>query len=153
MPNVLLLSIRPKYANQLFKGTKKIELRRVRPRLVPGDIVVVYVSAPDKVLSGFFEVEDVIQDRPDILWYKVKDNAGIEKKDFNEYYEEAAVGYGICLKLIEHFEPPVTLQDLRAKWANFRPPQSYHYLTTSQFEHLKSIVQNKMEIMSEPYIN
>ncbi len=38
--NILLLSIRPKYAKKIFEGNKKVELRRVRTRLDKGDLVV-----------------------------------------------------------------------------------------------------------------
>ncbi|HEY9294972.1 MAG TPA: hypothetical protein VIQ31_01115, partial [Phormidium sp.] len=65
MPNtILLLSIKPEYAKKIFKDqTKKVELRRVRTRLTEGDIVLVYVSSPEKVFVGSFEVEGVIESK------------------------------------------------------------------------------------------
>jgi predicted transcriptional regulator len=56
MSNILLLSIRPEYANKIFDRTKTVELRRVRPRLLnEGDRVVVYVSSPGTSCSWFFQ--------------------------------------------------------------------------------------------------
>ena len=43
--NVLLISIKPEYANKIFdEQTKQVELRRVRTRVKAGDIVVVYAK-------------------------------------------------------------------------------------------------------------
>ena len=58
--NALLLSIHPEYAEKIFDGTKRVELRRVRPRLQNGDLVIVYVSSPVKAVCGAFRVDNVV---------------------------------------------------------------------------------------------
>jgi predicted transcriptional regulator len=70
--NILLISIKPEYANKIFEGSKTVELRRVRPRLREDDIVIVYASCPEKALVGWFEVEDIIEEHPNKLWNKVE---------------------------------------------------------------------------------
>src|SRR5438552_3893096 len=40
--SALLLSIRPKHAEKIFDGIKTVELRRIRPRLQRGDLVLVF---------------------------------------------------------------------------------------------------------------
>ena len=143
--NILLLSIRPEYASKIFDGTKKVELRRVRTRLKSGDLVVVYVTSPEKALVGSFEVEDVIvKDLPkelNNLWEQVEEQAGLERKQFNSYYAGARVGIGIFLKNIQKFPKPLELASLRKQLPNIRPPQSYRYLTSLEVKGVEKIVQ------------
>lgn len=112
---ILLLSIKPKYAKQIFETkTKKVELRRVRTRLKEGDIVLVYVSSPAKIFLGSFEVEDVIESKASRkelknFWKKFQDSVGITQQEFNSYYKGASVIVGIQIKNINLFENPVEL--------------------------------------------
>ena len=147
--NVLLLSIRPEYAEKIFDGTKKIELRRVRPRLEEGDLVIVYASSPTKALLGAFEVERVIEKLVINLWNDVEKEAGINLKEFFNYYEGKSIGFGICVKTIQIFHPPVELERLRQEWSDFRPPQGYRYLTQSEFQRVKALVQERVAVMPE----
>jgi predicted transcriptional regulator len=131
-PKVVLLSIRPRYAEKLFNGTKRVELRRMKPRLDEGDIVLIYVSSPVKELRGRFEVETVIEKPVDELWAHVWSDAGISKKEFDEYYSGAERGCGIYLRAPASIRKPIGLDDLRELWSNFHPPQSYRYLSASE---------------------
>ena len=147
--NILLLSIRPEYANKIFEGKKKVELRRVRSRLKAGDLVIVYVSSPEKALVGSFEVERVItvENLPkelNNLWQQVKEQAGIKRKQFDIYYEGASVGIGIFFKNIRIFPQRLELESLRKQLPNIRPPQSYRYLTPTEVNSVESIVQCKI---------
>lgn len=126
----LLLSIRPKYADKIFEGKKKVELRKVRPRLSPGDIVLVYVSSPVKALRGKFIVEKVVETTPDLLWNQVKNVAGITKVEFDEYFSESEKGFGIFLESPQALSNPIKLTDLKKLWRNFHPPQTYRYLSS-----------------------
>ncbi len=153
---ILLLSIKPQYAQQIFETkTKKVELRRVRTRLKKGDIVLVYVSSPVKVFLGSFEVEDVIQSKASRkelknFWNKFQDSIGINKQEFNSYYEGASVIVGIQIKNIRLFENPVELERLQEKLPYLRPPQSYRYLEEKEYEIIKALGEAKTTIMTEP---
>jgi predicted transcriptional regulator len=130
--HALLMSIRPNYASQIFDGTKTVELRRVRPRLTTGDLVLVYASSPVKALLGAFEVSRVIAAPSSKLWNRVGRKAGTTREQFNNYFSGASLGYGIILERTWLLDKPVGLEKLRQRQSNFRPPQSYHYLTASQ---------------------
>ncbi|MBE9228737.1 hypothetical protein IQ264_25330 [Phormidium sp. LEGE 05292] len=152
---ILLLSIKPKYAKQIFETkTKKVELRRVRTRLKEGDIVLVYVSSPAKVFLGSFEVEDVIErevSRKELknFWNKFQDSVGITKQEFNSYYEGASVIVGIQIKNISLFENPVELERLQEKLSYLRPPQSYRYLEEKEYEIIKALGEAQTAIMTD----
>src|SRR5947208_13899049 len=130
--STLLLSLRPEFADLVFAGAKKVELRRVRPRVQADEWILVYVSTPVKALVGAIQVESVIEGVPASLWKKVRRDAGITRQRFDEYYEGAPKGFGIVLSAVKKLPEPVTLSRLRQVWPNFHPPQSYRYLERVQ---------------------
>ena len=140
MSNILLLSIRPEYATKIFNHTKTVELRRVRPRLLnEGDLVVIYVSSPEKAVVGSFNVDNIVEKPIADLWEEVENIAGISHEEFYDYYKGVKVGVGIFLKDIHRFSQPVELHRLRNKLPNLKPPQSFRYLTASQFKIVNSL--------------
>lgn len=128
----LLLSLRPEFADKVFDGTKKVELRRIRPRVAIQGLVLVYVSTPVRAIVGAFRVREVIEGSPSMLWKDVRHHAGVTRRQFDEYYIGAAKAYGIFLNSVTRFREPVDLSHLRALWPDFHPPQSYRYLDLSQ---------------------
>ena len=146
--NILLLSIKPEYADKIFDGAKTVELRRVRTRLKEEDLVLVYVSSPEKALVGYFEVESVIIfNLPEDLnnfWKRVQEKAGIEQSQFYKYYKGASVGVAIFLKNPHVFPKSLKLESLRKELPNIRPPQSYRYLTKKEVNHVEKIIQHKI---------
>lgn len=147
--NILLLSIKPKYAEKIFSGQKKVELRRVRTRLNSGDLVLVYVSSPQKALIGFFEVEKVVvkENLPqelNNLWELVKKYASIEREAFMSYYQGSYLGVCIFVKKTRRFSAPIELQILREKFGYFFPPQSYRYLTGAEIKVLEKLVGDRI---------
>ena len=140
MPNILLLSIRPEYANKIFDRTKTVELRRIRPRLLnEGDRVVVYVSSPQQAVVGSFKVDNIVEKPVTELWEEVEKIAGISHEEFYDYYQGVKLGVGIFLKDIHRFSQPVELHRLRNKLPNLKPPQSFRYLTDNQFNIVTSL--------------
>ncbi|XGV94915.1 MAG: ASCH domain-containing protein [Leptolyngbya sp. BL-A-14] len=148
---ILLLSIRPKYADKIFGGIKEVELRRTRPRLCEGDLVIVYASSPKKALIGTFEVERIIQKPLNELWREVQGKASISYEDFCCYYEGLSVGCGIFLDNTHYFNKPIELERLRREWDNFRPPQSYRYLKPSEINLVENIANFDMSKFSRFY--
>jgi len=122
---MLLLSIRPQYANIIFKGKKTIELRRTCPNVKKGDIVLIYVSSPVKAISGGFKIEKIISAHPKKLWSEVKRKVGITKEDYNTYFEGTTIGYGIVFKDVWELDKPIELSIIKEQWPEFHPPQSY----------------------------
>lgn len=128
----LLLSIRPEHAKKIFNGTKLVELRRVKPRLVSGDTVLVYVSSPIKALIGGFEVGEVIEGSPDQIWEEVKNVAGITASEFQKYYFGTDKAYGIKIRETWGLDAPLDLLKLKTKLNNFHPPQSFRYMSLEE---------------------
>jgi predicted transcriptional regulator len=64
----------------IFAGTQTIELRRVCPKVSPGDLVLVYVSSPRMAWVGGFEVAGIISGEPNLLCKKWQAHSGVEKR-------------------------------------------------------------------------
>ena len=131
---VLLLSIKPEYANLIFAGTKRVELRRVRPQLSRGDRIMIYVTAPVRALWAAVTVDRVVEAKPSALWALVKGDAGLSRKQFDDYFRGATTGYAIFLTGAALLARPVGLDMLRALWGRFHPPRSHIYLSWEQLE-------------------
>jgi predicted transcriptional regulator len=132
--DALLLSIHPEYAEMIFNGDKTVELRKVKPKIKNGDLVIIYVTSPVKELAGVLKVDKVIEEDLEELWNKVKKKCGITKKEFDNYFKNKNIGYGISFKDVWKFSNPTKLNSLRNKCPGFRPPQGYHYVDLSKEE-------------------
>lgn len=131
----ILMSIRPEYAEKIFNGIKKVELRRVKPKnLETGDLVFVYVSSPVKSLMGAFSVLSVVEKSTARLWKEVRTSAGIERKVFFDYFQGLDKGVAIFIKNVWLLPKPIHLSDLQKEVKGFYPPQSFRYTTIRQVE-------------------
>lgn len=124
----IILSIRPKYAEKIFKGEKTIELRRVRPKeLQKGSLVLVYISSPVKCLYGAFTVKNIIEEPLNKLWTKVRKRAALDRQEYNAYFNNARRGIGIVIAQAWCLSSPLKLKQLQSKHG-FCPPQCFQYL-------------------------
>lgn len=128
----LLLSIKPKFVEQLLRGSKVVELRRTRPRVKNGELVLIYETSPTKALVGYSIISAVISSSPQKLWPTVKGRAGITRAEFDTYFQGTSSAFAIELKRVQPLKEPVWLNTLRKLLAGFHPPQSYRYLSKKQ---------------------
>jgi predicted transcriptional regulator len=131
--HALLLSIRPKYANMIFAGTKTVELRRVRPSIQAGDLVLVYVSSPTKEMQGAFRVGKTISGKPSTIWKKFGKQTGVTRTEFNAYFAGKDQAHALMIEDAWTLPTPVQLACLRKEKQGFRPPQSFHYIRGAGF--------------------
>lgn len=122
----VLLSIKPKYIEEIENGSKLYEFRRVIFKQNISEIYV-YATAPIKQIVGKICIDKIIEDTPKNLWSKFNQNAGINKEDFFEYFSGKEKGYAIEIKCFESFEEPINPYQENPK---FVPPQSYAYIET-----------------------
>lgn len=134
------MSIKPKYAEQIFSGAKTVELRKVKPqKMTTGDHVLLYSSSPKKCVTGFFEVASIIVADPKTLWKHVKNHAGIEKAEYDRYFKDANQACGIVIKKAYPFRSTISLTTLKTLLLGFRAPQSYRYLSEDEY---RMIIEN-----------
>lgn len=126
-PRDLVLSIRPEYSGKIVTGEKTIELRRRFPTSVSiGTLVLIYETSPTRALTGIAEIEDVLTGPKHLIWKQFANEACIEKKDFDAYFEGAKEGVAIKLRGARRLTRVLDLKELRERF-DFAPPQSFLY--------------------------
>ena len=130
----LLFSLKPRYANLVFKGLKKFELRRRGLTLMKGRDVFVYVTSPVGKLRGGFRVGEVWTGTPEGIWEVVAHSACIERPDFDAYYAGRSIAYALEITEVWEYLDPVGLNELRDMFQNFVAPQSWRYVKPEEHE-------------------
>jgi predicted transcriptional regulator len=128
MRKILLISLKPQYADKVFDGSKTVELRRTRPKLNNSDLILIYATSPVKAIVGGSEVKDVLSGTPNEIWSAIFDVAGINAQDYREYFLGAKTAFGINLKNSWRHTKPISLDRIKAKIPSFHPPQIYQYM-------------------------
>ena len=129
----LLFSLKPQYADLVFDGLKRAELRR---RLIPdmkNRDVFIYVSSPVRQLRGGFRVGHVWQGSPKDVWKKVSEFAHVEKRDFDNYYAGRTVAYALQITDVWEYVHPASLDTLRSRLSRFVVPQSWRYVKPEEY--------------------
>ncbi len=124
----LLLSLQPHYANLVFNGSKRTELRRRFAEGLEGCRVFVYVTSPVRELRGGFRVENVWKGTPETLWEKVAETSGVKRDQFDAYYRGKDVAYALAIADVWLFKTPSSLQAMREGLGGFVVPQSWRYV-------------------------
>jgi len=120
-----LLSIKPKYADLILAGRKRIELRRSWPDEEIGALVM-YSSAPVQRLVGIAYIDKVRIEPPDELW-KIAEQfgCGVTREEFDDYFAGKQKTFGIMIKSVDVAEVRLDPRDV---FDEFAPPQSYMYI-------------------------
>lgn len=133
----VLLSIKPKYADLILAGTKKVELRRSWPSNDIG-VMVLYSSSPVQRLVGIAYVDRVNEANVAGLWKLARDNGGgVTRDELTEYFAGKKTAYGIMIKSVKTAQCAADPKDL---FPDFSPPQSYLYLSPSDFQKVMSAI-------------
>ena len=134
--SAILFSITPKNAAKILTGSKRIELRRRRPDVSKGDLMLIYVTSPQKALRAISVVEALSYAKPDDLWDSVRERAGVTFSEFIEYFAGARMGYAIAFRSVQELITPIKLTTLRGLWPGFHPPQSHQYFSPKELAKL-----------------
>ena len=134
----LLLSLKPIYAELVFKGLKVAELRRRIPCMENRDVFI-YVSSPAKQLRGGFRVGHVWKGSPEEVWKEVSDLAGVDKQDFDAYYTGRSIAYALRIEDVWEHDEPIDLDALRGRFPRFVVPQSWRYVRSEEYAYLRTM--------------
>jgi len=123
-PTRVLLSIKPKYADLIFNGTKKFEFRRNIFKEPNIKTVVVYASSPVQMVIGEFDIKIILKSDLKNLWNATKEHAGIDEHFFFQYFSNKHEGFAIKIDKPRKYKKALCLK------ADFKlhPPQSFLYL-------------------------
>jgi predicted transcriptional regulator len=132
--SVVLLPIRPCYADPILAGLKRVEFRK-RPFRREVSHVVVYSSSPVQRVVGFFEILGIEEDSPEQLWRRFSGVGYIDKEDYDRYFAQSSRGVAIRVGQVHTFQEPFALGELGR---GLRVPQSYAYLNPKVLSKLRS---------------
>lgn len=117
-----IISIRPRFADAILAGEKTVELRRRIPALELGTRLWIYSTMPVGAVVGTTTVCSILREHPDDLWAKVRDFAGLQRPEFDEYFEGAPQAVAIFLTEPQRVQS-VSIEQLREIRTGFHPPQ------------------------------
>ena len=137
--NVVLMSIKPEYANAIFDGLKLVEFRK-QPFKHPVNHVIVYSSSPEKKIIGYFSLGDTDIGNPKTLWKRHRTVGAIEYVDYKAYFGDRDIGVAFQVKKAHRLKKPIALGRLKR---DIKPPQSYCYLAEKYFFKLKNLNQQE----------
>lgn len=120
----MLLSIKPEHVNNIFKGIKQYEYRKIRCR-EQIDKIIIYATYPVMSIVGEADVENILEGSPDSVWQKTYDLSGISKNFYDQYYKGHKKAIAYKLANIEKYTNPKPLESFGIHSA----PQSFMYIT------------------------
>jgi len=136
-----LMSIKPKFAYQIFTGKKKYELRRhIGINIEEHSTIILYVSGKVKAVMGEFLAGKVLIGSPVYVWEKITclPDSGLDEDDW-PYIEGSRLAMAIEVLKPKVYRRPISLAELRNIIPNFMPPLSYREI--SSYEPLYFIVK------------
>ena len=147
--SVCLMSIKPKWAKELYSGKKTVEFRKSSPAV--GSFVFLYESAPVKAVTGVFMVEAVFASTASHVWYATKAlkriwRPGSVDRDF--LFEYCGGGARKCCAILA-LDPrrfPETEWVKLEKYA-VRPPQSWQVLRVSSNRSENALAQSLLHFL------
>ena len=127
---VCLMSIKPKWARELYSGKKTVEFRKSSPPV--GSLVFLYESTPVRAVTGVFVVAAILSSNASHVWYAMKVlksvwKSGTVKRD--DLFEYAGGAGGKCCAILAE-DPWRFPEELWLKLEKYavRPPQSWQML-------------------------
>ena len=144
---VLILSIKPRYAEAILSKVKTVEFRKASfPK--NANIAIVYSSNHVARIVGWFRIKKVVTMNPADAWKKYQACGAITKPEFDRYYTGAKEA--VCLEIgaVHKVDPPI---DPYANIRGFRPPQSFRYLKMPDFNGLMdqmAVLRNRRLVQS-----
>lgn len=130
----LIISLKPCYADLVFEGLKKVELRRRIASQISDRDVFIYVSSPARKLRGGFRVGQVWEGSPEAVWSIVAELAALDRQEFDTYFQGQTVAYALEVTNVWEYQSPVGLSWLRDRFDDFVVPQSWRYAKTEEHE-------------------
>jgi predicted transcriptional regulator len=126
LANDLVLSMKPIYADRVFRKTKTVEIRKSFSGKWTGKSAVVYATHPVSSLMGEVRVSAVTEAEPNNIWEQFGEAIGCSKQDFLAYVSDSAKIAAICLDDVRPYKAPLGLAQMsHLIGSDLKAPQSY----------------------------
>ena len=129
---LVILSIKPKYADAILSREKTVEFRKVGfPN--KADTVIIYSSNHIARIIGWFKIRNIVTLDPENAWKRYQKQGAIPKDEFDKYYKGAKKAVCIEIGPIHKIKPPI---DPYKNIEHFIPPQSFRYMMMPDYQGL-----------------
>lgn len=130
MEKLIIMSIKTKYANQIFDKTKVYEYRRrsIGEKNLNKKIYI-YSSEQEKAIVGYIIVDKIIEGPAK---YVLEVTESIRKKDIINYFEGCNKCYALKIKEAVRFNRTINLKEIRKIQEKFVIPQYYRYINENE---------------------
>lgn len=119
----VLMSIKPKFVDKIFDGTKKWEFRKTDFKNQVKRVYI-YATAPVQKVVGYMMFDGIINENIKTLWKKCKEESGISETEFYNYFFDYEIGYAHHINYAVKYEKPIDPKTLN----DFVAPQSWYYI-------------------------
>lgn len=120
----LVLSIRPKFAQKILDGSKRYEYRKSIPQRYDIQRVYIYATKPIQAIVGYFTLDGIICDTPQMVWAATARHGGITKTFFYDYFKGKDKAYALKVEKVIKYDNPI---DPRKVITDFVAPQNFMY--------------------------
>jgi predicted transcriptional regulator len=121
-PATVVMSIHPHHARRIYEGVKPFEFRRSGVRIQPGDVVLIYETAPVSAVTGQARVEAVV--KGNVASLSSLESSLDERSHVERYLSGAVNPTALRLCDIAQYRTARDLPSLGIR----RPPQSYQFV-------------------------
>ena len=128
----ILISLDTRHAQNIYCGTKKVELRRRQLHVNTGDVVWIYEKVPVGAITGNASITAVHVAPPATLWRRFGTVSGLSKAEFLKYFTGLETACAIELTGAFRLHKPLSLEALRKANGSFQPPQFFLRLKAKQ---------------------
>jgi predicted transcriptional regulator len=122
----VLLSMHSKYAELVFSGVKKVEIRTKFPRRWTGRQAVVYGTQPLGSLMGEVTLTKVVPGTPSQIWEQYGADAGCTFEEYSAYVGDRSEVFAILISDLKPYLAPVGIAQIsHLIKEDLHPPQSF----------------------------
>jgi len=136
---MLVLSLKPRFAEAILSGKKTVELRRVEPRIIVPTRALIYASTPTRSLVGQCVVYKVLRLPLQELWRRFGADTALSNREYQNYFTGTDAGVALRLSHPTRLPAQIPLSKLQQSVDRFRAPQSFSYLATEAGARLLAI--------------
>lgn len=122
----ILISVRPKYATAIIKGSKLVEIRKRFSNRWIGARAVLYACRPVAALVGEATIASVVRGRPTAIWAEFGEQISCSRREYDDYVATAPDVSAIELTDIYPYQDQVSISQVaHLIKQDLRPPQSF----------------------------
>lgn len=140
----VLISLEERHANNIFAGTKRVELRRRTMHVTNGTVIWIYVKRPIGSVLGQAVVAATHTLTPNQIWRRFGSCSGLAKAEFFDYFDGLSTAFVLELKDVQKLREGISLDELRGASSGFHPPQFF-----TRIDPLSSLANVMVAGMSE----